>query len=278
MNTAMREYLLLDGALVRGLVDCTALLADPATLSIYADLGAEAAAVGPILTTQDRDAVLRSEALAEAGAIERRHWRYGHALLRTQADEQGLGAHLRERRYLKTRDGQRFFLRYADARALLALWPALTGSQRADLLGPIAQWTVHDARGAPVTLEAAGLERPAASATLVLRPAALDQLTQAMWTWNLLAAAEEVDASLVERETDADSLAWCEQASALANAPTRCSFAVETMVAVALLRSRGWAVESASFADALKEARFSSDTRPLQRWIEADVSAPEVRP
>jgi hypothetical protein len=99
----------------------------------------QARVVGPVLVERGTS----SDELAERlQADEARAWAI--ASLHTQADFDALVRHLAALRYLHTRDGQRYYLRYADSRCLTALWPTLMASQQRALLGPIHRWHYSD--------------------------------------------------------------------------------------------------------------------------------------
>jgi|GEM_PF-5690604 len=274
----MNEFVLVDGALARGMLDCQALLRQPGVWAIYEDLGTEAAAVGPILTTTPANMLIDAGTLANASLPARRAWGYAHASLQTSEDAAAVVTHLRRSRYLYTQDGQRFFLRYADARCLLALWAALEEPQRKALLGPVERWTVLSADRKSVSLLASAVNQ-AVTTPLKLNGRSLETLTRAMWSWSLLGAAEEADEALVEKGSDASALLWCDRATAIANEEPRSGFAVETMLAVALIRSDGRADSDATFHQALHRARQANDAHEIQRWIvEARAMSGAVHP
>jgi hypothetical protein len=259
----MNQFLLLDGALMRGIIDCSPLLQGPTAEAIYGDLGLEAASAGPILTIEQ----IAPNEQSQTTTADRRAWQYGRAQISALDDLLSVASHLRAHRYLFTHDGQRFFLRYADARSLLVVWSILDKQQRQTLLGPIKRWEVRDSEDRPVALEAS-VANEASDAEIVLNGLATEALTQAMWPWNLLAAAEEADSSIVERDSDADKLLWCQRASALARrGHSSCAFAVETAVAVALIRSGGQASRNPQLIEAIKEAGRSGDPAAVQYWV-----------
>jgi hypothetical protein len=99
----------------------------------------QAAAVGPVLVSP---CTYADQLVAQLQADENRAWAV--ATLHTQADFRTLAQHLAAMRYLHTRDGQRYYLRYADSRCLVALWAVLTSSQQYALLGPVQRWAYTD--------------------------------------------------------------------------------------------------------------------------------------
>lgn len=113
---------------------------------------------------------------------------------------------------------------------------------------------------------------------LRLSDAALENLTRAMWSWNLLGAAEEADGSISQRDSDAPALQWCDRATVIANDEPKLGFAVETMLAVALIQSDGHAESDSAFHHALRRARQTNDAHEIQRWIDARAVAGAKQP
>jgi Domain of unknown function (DUF4123) len=261
----MSELFLLDGTLVRGLVNCETLLQDLSASAVYADMGAEAALFGPILCKQK---TVPNESTLNIGE-HRRRWRYGNAVLKSDADAETVLAHLIGQRFIHTADGQQFFLRYADARSLLALWSVMSARQRSTLLGPIKTWVVFGTDNTSISLDSNGADA-AATGNLVLSDTDLEKLTEAMWPWNLLLAAEEADASIAERQSDDEAFSMCIKATKLAGKAGSCSFAVETLLAVAMIRSRGEALYKPSFLEAAETSRTTRDVQPIQKWIKQE--------
>jgi uncharacterized protein DUF4123 len=146
-----------------------------------------AALVGPVLVAPcvaaDRLAVLLQADDACAWAV---------ATLHTPADFATLAQHLVSARCLHTLDGQRYYLRYADSRCLVALWRVLNPSQRAALLGPVQQWAYTDrqARTQVVSLDREPAA-PRSTMSLRLNHQQLADLLQGTWPDQLLHSVAE---------------------------------------------------------------------------------------
>jgi hypothetical protein len=67
-------------------------------------------------------------------------WRYGVSSLTTDATLAALVSHLESQRSIAMADGDRYYLRYADTRALDALSRVLTPQQTSQLKGPVLHW------------------------------------------------------------------------------------------------------------------------------------------
>ena len=146
--------------------------------------------VGPVLVAPC--AVI--DQLAERlQADEARSW--AACALHTQVDFGTLERHLAALCYLHTHDGQRYFLRYADSRSLVALWPVLSTSQQGALLGPVQRWVYTDRQA---QRKAISLNNDASSNTAT-RPATqlrlsnqqLGGLLEATWPDQLLCSVSE---------------------------------------------------------------------------------------
>jgi hypothetical protein len=150
----------------------------------------QAAAVGPVLVSH---CTYADQLVAQMQADENRAWAV--ATLHTQAEFRTLAQHLAAIRYLHTRDGQRYYLRYADSRCLVALWSVLTSSQQYALLGPVRRWAYTDRQvrhqvislgDAPSTVT---VVRP--SGQLRLNDQQLGSLLERTWPDQLLYSATE---------------------------------------------------------------------------------------
>lgn len=136
------SYWLLDAsALTPAEIDMLRQLAQPHWL--YAHIHDDrAASVGPVLLEMHAGAAPLIQTLQ---GDETRAWALSS--LHTEADLDSLTRHLTALCYVHTEDGQRYFLRYADSRCLVALWPVLSQTQQAALLGPVRCWSYSDRQG-----------------------------------------------------------------------------------------------------------------------------------
>ena len=150
----------------------------------------QAASVGPVLVAP---CVAADQLAALLQADDARAWAV--ATLHAQSDFGTLEQHLVAVRYLHTQDGQRYYLRYADSRCLVALWSVLTASQQGALLGPVHGWAYTDRQA---QLQAISLGQEAAKtavnrfpAQLRLNNQQLNGLLQSTWPDQLLHSVAE---------------------------------------------------------------------------------------
>jgi hypothetical protein len=260
----MNRFQLVDGALVGEFVDAAALMGRGDVTAVYTDLGASAAQAGPWLAPVGAVVLSRPEdntRLKQARAL-----RYGFAELSAPCTSEELLLHLREQRYVQTADGQRFFFRYADARAFRAMWAVLTPTQRHRLMGPIEQWAVKD-EDEQLCLHHAPKVAEGTPSSLMLSEAATDSLTKSMWPWVLLSAAEEADASTVARGSDGEKVRWAVAVSATCTRHGPAPFSVETVAAVAYILSDGRAGSDPEFVSRLQSCCRDRDPGALLQWI-----------
>ncbi|RTL30436.1 MAG: DUF4123 domain-containing protein [Burkholderiales bacterium] len=108
----------------------------------------QAASVGPVLLGRS---TLADSIVAALQADVARAWAI--STLHTDVGIDALEHHLATLCYLHTQDGQRYFLRYADSRCLVALWSVLSESQQRALCGPIDRWFYIDRQGHAQSIE-----------------------------------------------------------------------------------------------------------------------------
>ena len=151
----------------------------------------QAAAVGPVLVSP---CAYADQLVEQLQADENRAWAV--ATLHTQADFRTLAQHLVAIRYLHTQDGQRYYLRYADSRCIVALWPVLAVSQQRALMGPVQHWAYTDRQVQHQAISLGHETLPVAavrSATqLRLSDQQLGGLLQRTWPDQLLCSVSEL--------------------------------------------------------------------------------------
>lgn len=131
---------LLDGALLRDAPFWSALKTQTGSIALYADLGDDAADVGPWLVPGEAWSMPVDLPLP---------WRHGvHALSHCES-RQVIQAHFEAVRYVWTDDGQRFYLRVADARTLRAAATTLPPHMQRQIRGPVAHWCYWTFEGTP---------------------------------------------------------------------------------------------------------------------------------
>lgn len=150
----------------------------------------QAASVGPVLVAPCAAA---DQLAALLQADDARAWAV--ATLHAQTDFGTVAQHLVAVRYLHTQDGQRYYLRYADSRCLVALWGVLSASQQGAMLGPVHGWAYTDRQAQPQVI---GLAHESASGTcarstmsLRLNNQQLGGLLQSTWPDQLLCSVAE---------------------------------------------------------------------------------------
>jgi Domain of unknown function (DUF4123) len=141
----MNEFVLIDAAIVHGLPQFDDLTRTPNAIPLYADLPSpNASLLGPWLLDAEAfyaclgaDEPLSDEPLGLP-------WRYGASSLITDATLAALVFHFESQRSIGMADGDRYYLRYADTRALDALARVLTPQQVSQLKGPVVHWRYVD--------------------------------------------------------------------------------------------------------------------------------------
>lgn len=139
----MNEFVLIDAAIWRGLRQFDALTHTANATPLYADLAsASAKQYGPWLFDADefKTCVPGDEPLELP-------WRYGVSRVFSEASLASLAMHLESQRSIAMAEGDRYFLRFADTRALDALARVLTTKQITRLKGPVTQWHYLDRFG-----------------------------------------------------------------------------------------------------------------------------------
>jgi hypothetical protein len=136
----MNEFVLVDAAVWRGLSQFDDPICTTSAVSLYADLPSrDARLFGPwLFEAAAFDAIVPNDA---PPALP---WRYGISRLTTKVSLADLAAHFESQRSLAMAAGDRYYLRYADTRALATLERVLTPSQMAQLKGPVVHWRYLD--------------------------------------------------------------------------------------------------------------------------------------
>ena len=139
----MNDFVLLDGAIWRDSQRFDALMGAANAIPLYADLpSSNASQLGPWLL--DVDAFCACVPGDEASSLP---WRCGLSRLSTEASRTDVAMHLESQRGIAMAEGDRYYLRYADTRALDGLVRVLTDEQKQQLKGPVARWHYLDRFG-----------------------------------------------------------------------------------------------------------------------------------
>lgn len=139
----MIEFVLLDAAIWQAAPQFDALTRTANAVPLYADLpSANASQFGPwLLETDAFKACVPGDGACEPP------WRYGISRLVTSASLADLVMHLESQRSIEMEEGDRYYLRYADTRALDTLARVLTLDQVRQLKGPVEHWFYVDRFG-----------------------------------------------------------------------------------------------------------------------------------
>lgn len=208
----MLRGLLLDGALLRKHPLLSALKQSGTGHALYASLGADAQEVGPWLWM---DKTLSDVEVLELPA------RHGISEIHCMAGLDDLLMHFAQIRHVETHDAQRYFLRYADMRAMRAVRAALDDAQWRFLVGPITLWAYPDRHGALQLIvdEAPAFERNGLN-RLRLNMKQLNALMEASLADQLCLAVEELQEDGLHPDTDPSQYANVEVAARLYSAKT----------------------------------------------------------
>lgn len=235
---------LLDAAMVSS-TPAAAWLTQPHAINLYADLPSEAAAVAPWLVPVTSDELAATLPLPA---------RLGVSLLTTKLDIAGLADHLRGLRYLRTADGQVFYLRFADMRVLQACERAWPASQLARIKGLVQSWTYINRSGVWQSFAPAvhGVAQPLGPVSLQ----AFEALIEAGAADRMALALEEMDELGLKPTQDAEQFAMVERAigfiraQAAAGSPVG-AWDVQRALARQRVLSGGRAIQNSDFHELL---------------------------
>lgn len=252
------RYLLLDGAVLRGHALMQRAQQSNAAIPLYSDLGSDACTVGPWLWPE--------ASLADAGSVELPA-RQGVSELRSNSGPSELQAHFANIRHIETHDGQRYFLRYADMRAMAAMRLTLDDAQWAFLAGPLHHWSFIDRHGEQrVVVD--GPSEPTRRSVNSLRLAAkqLATLLDAGLPDQLCVAVEELDELQLTPSTNPQQFDCIEAAAQLIRHEGIEAFALQRAIARQAVLLGSAAIESPSFRDSIHAARKAGSAQAIDAW------------
>jgi ABC-type transporter Mla MlaB component len=170
----MKEFVLLDAAIWRDFPDFDVLRRTANAVPLYADLpSADASLFGPwLLEAEAFDTCVSADAAKEVP------WRYGVSRLLTDASPATLIVHLESQRSIGMAEGDRYYLRFADTRALDALGRVLTPDQVQQLRGPVERWHYWDRFASEGEFGAGVPADPRRNDTIVLSSEQSDRLLE----------------------------------------------------------------------------------------------------
>lgn len=254
MSDLPTTLLLVDGALLRGSALADELDLARQGVALYADLGEEARAVGPWLLPY--------------GGQPLGDWplplRLGASIVQSQGDVKTVHQHLSSLRTVTMDDGQRFYLRFADTRALGAMQRAWPAALLARIKGPIERWQWVDRRGQPAQF-AAGLvgdARPLARVSL----AHFDALVKEGADDRMATGLEALRLPGLAPCRDGRQFAWMEQALAWCRSENIAAWKLQREVARLAVLSGGTALMDKLLTAAVRHAHLTGETTPIEQW------------
>ncbi|MES1948702.1 hypothetical protein C84B14_15211 [Salinisphaera sp. C84B14] len=262
--SSMTQYALFDGGVIAGTSASSTLSDHPSAHPLYADLGAEAAAVGPWLA--EADAAIR-ELVTTLRADETRS--VGVSVLEISAVSfSRLVDHFKSLRFIQTRSGARkYFLRYADGRAIASLWNVLLEPQRLALLGPIAAWEFTTPHGQRKKIAATQLanDTPPAMLPIRLNPKQFNNLLDESRTGELLATTIDMFPEL--RTVPANErYGLAQQARTWLSTRHIEHDTLRLAVTATCLRTRGAALDDQSFEQVVSQAKETAQLDAVLAW------------
>jgi hypothetical protein len=252
------RYLLLDGAVLRGHTLMESAQQSNAAIPLYSDLGSDACTVGPWLWPE--------ASLAGVGSVELPA-RQGVSELHSNSGPEELQAHFANIRHIETHDGQRYFFRYADMRALAAMRLTLDDAQWAFLAGPIHHWAFIDRHGEQRVMVDGQPKTTRRSVNgLCLAAKQLATLLDAGLPDQLCLAVEELDEPQLTPSTNPHQFDCIEAAAQLIRQEGIEAFALQRAIARQAVLLGNAAIESPSFLDSIHAARKAGNAQAIDAW------------
>lgn len=247
--------LLVDGAMVGGSPSAQALKLAEQGVALYNDLGEPARATGPWLLPYDEWAQLSEQPLPQ---------RLGMSVVSAKVSVDDLLGHLQSLRTVTMDDGQRFYLRLADTRALTAMMRAWPADLLARIKGPIERWQ-WVGRGMQVTHfapDVAGVSRPMPRITL----AQFEALVQAGEADRLAAELETMNEPGLQPCRDAEQFHHAQQALGWCAARAITTWRLRCAVARLAVLSGGKVLLDAGFDCAAQQAQHTGEFGCIDAW------------
>lgn len=258
----MNEFILIDAAIWRDNPHFDALVRTTNAVSLYADLpSAEASLFGPWLVAADAfNACLPSEESRELP------WRYGVSRLTTEASLASLAVHLESQRSIAMAEGDRYYLRYADTRALDALARVLTLEQTKQLKGPVEQWTYLDRFGEEREFGAKAPADMHRYGVIVLSAEQGDQLLVQQLARALADELAVRDDDMIREQVPAAKLPHVEASAAFVLNQGIEPFDVQRHVAATAIETDGAVLQDARFLARVESLREAGRWQELLKW------------
>ena len=258
----MNEFILLDAAIWRDNPYFDILVRTANAVSLYADLpSAEASQCGPWLVEAGTfNACVPSE---ESGELP---WRYGVSRLATEASLASLTVHLESQRSIAMAEGDRYYLRYADTRALGALARVLTPEQVGQLKGPVVQWHYLDRFGQEQAFGANVPADPRRHGAIVLSDVQSAQLLEQQLAGALADELAAGSGDVAGERLRAEQYPHVEASAAFVLVHGIEPFDVQRHVAAAAVETNGAALKQARFSAKVESLRAPGHWRDLLAW------------
>ncbi len=224
---------------------------------MYTDLGPDASMVGPWLWPDIQ--------LADVGVIDL-PMRHGVSEIHAAIPIDLLFAHLTRIRHLVTHDGQRYFVRYADMRALSSLQIALDDAQWRFLVGPITNWSHLTRDGTRRHIVDGPLPSSHSLNHIELKPRQLAVLLDAGLPDLLSRALEELEEPGLCPESDASQYAQLQAAADLVRSIGIESFPIQRSIARQAALHGAQAIQSEDFLRLIEGARWQDTLHLIDAW------------
>ena len=264
----MNEFVLLDGAIWRHLQQFDALMHRANALPLYADLpSAHASQLGPWLL--DADAFRACLPGNEPRALP---WRCGFSYLATDESRTGLAVHLESQRVIAMAEGDLYYLRYADTRALDALSRVLSPEQMQQLKGPVVRWDYLDRFGGEREFGAGVPADPSRHAAIVLSGEQSARMLEQQLAADLADYLETGREDPTRCSLSADLYAQIEAAAAFVLLHGIEPLAVQRHIAAIAVEAGGAVFADAGFVARIESLRVSGRWHELMMWRAVSIT------
>lgn len=258
----MKDYVLLDAAIWRDFPHFDALMRTANAVPLYADLpSADASLFGPWLLQAEA-----FEACFPGDESRSSPWRYGVSRLATDAVLASLVKHLESQRSIAMADGDRYYLRYADTRALDALARVLTPEQMSQLKGPVAHWHYRDRFGEDREFGAGVPADSRRHAVIVLSESQSARLLEHQLAGALADELAVSGGDPDQLDLSADQYPHVEASAAFVLAHGIEPFNVQRHIAAIAVETEGAVLTDARFTKQVDSLRASAQWHELTKW------------
>jgi len=255
--------LLMDAAIWNAHPRFDDLVRTPQANALYGDLPSpEAARLGPwLLDAEAAEAILADD--EDAPGLP---WRYGVSRLTTEGNLASLVQHLEGQRSLGMADGQRYYLRFADTRALATLERVLTPAQVLQLKGPVTTWRYTDRFGQASEFGAGVPAQAGRQDMLVLADEQAAQLLELQLAGTLADDIEAASGGELAPHLDAEDYRHVEACAAFVLEHGIDPFEVQRHLATVAVKTGGKLLSEPRFLEEVQTLRPSGRWQELMRW------------